>query len=103
MPFEISLSGKVLKENPDWQKPRRATCSMFQMVPIIIVDDSRADADLALRMLQQCKVLNPISCFSSGAECVSYFEQVGSHTAGTLPSLVLLDVSMQPLSGLDVL
>lgn len=56
-----------------------------------------------MRMLQQCKVLNPISSFSSGAECISYFEQVGSHSAGTLPCLVLLDLSMQPVSGLDVL
>src|SRR5687767_6754128 len=76
---------------------------MKRMVPIIIVDDSRGDADLAMRMLQQCKVLNPISCFSSGAECISYFEEAGSHTAGTLPCLVLLDLSMQPVSGIDVL
>jgi CheY-like chemotaxis protein len=72
-------------------------------MPILIVDDSGEDAALASRVLDQCKVLNPVHLMKTGEECISYFEQTASHTAGTLPCLVLLDLAMNPTSGLEVL
>jgi len=73
------------------------------MMPILIVDDSVEDADLAARVLNQCKIQNPITILKTGADCISYFESIGSHQQGTLPCLVLLDLAMGPLSGIEVL
>ena len=73
------------------------------MMPILIVDDSGEDATLARRVLEQCKIVNPVLLLKSGQECIAYFDRLGSHAAGTLPCLLLLDLSMQPTSGLDVL
>ena len=72
------------------------------MMPIVIVDDSGEDAALARRVLEQCRILNPVQILKSGADCISYFKS-SSHEAGTLPCLVLLDLAMSPISGVDVL
>lgn len=73
------------------------------MMSIVIVDDSGEDAALAARVLNQCKILNPVQIFKSGQECIDYFEKTGSRAAGTLPCLLLLDLAMNPTSGVDVL
>ena len=73
------------------------------MMPIIIVDDASEDATLASRVLNQCKILNPVRIFKSGQECIDYFEKIGSRSAGTLPCLLLLDLAMSPMGGVDVL
>jgi CheY-like chemotaxis protein len=72
-------------------------------VPVVIVDDSREDALLAVHVLQQCKILNPITVLSSGAECIRFLDGQGEHAKRTLPCLVLLDLVMNPVTGVDVL
>ena len=73
------------------------------MTPIIIVDDSREDIALVRRVLGQCGVRNPVFPIVSGQECISYFERPDARTGGAVPCLVLLDLSMAPKSGIDVL
>ena len=73
------------------------------MVPILIVDDSREDALLAQRVLSQCKLLNPAVILPSGDACLDYFEGIAPFAIRKLPCLVLLDMIMAPLSGIDVL
>lgn len=73
------------------------------MMPIVIVDDAGEDATLASRVLTQCKILNPVRIFKSGQECIDYFDTIGSRAAGTLPCLLLLDLAMSPMSGVEVL
>jgi len=73
------------------------------MMPIIIVDDASEDATLASRVLNQCKILNPVRIFKSGQGCIDYFEKTGSRAAGTLPCLLFLDLAMSPMSGVEVL
>jgi CheY-like chemotaxis protein len=72
------------------------------MMPILIVDDSKEDADLASRILWQCKIRNPIEVLNSGKGCLDWFEAKSSRR-DTSPCLVLLDLSMKPESGIDVL
>ena len=73
------------------------------MTPILIVDDSREDIALVRRVLGQCEIRNPVVPIVSGQECISYFERPEARTGGAVPCLVLLDLSMAPKSGIDVL
>jgi CheY-like chemotaxis protein len=73
------------------------------MMPVLIVDDSREDLTLAMRVFMQCGIRNPIRLMKSGQECLDYFEGVGDKPAGMLPCIVFLDLMMKPLSGIDVL
>jgi CheY-like chemotaxis protein len=68
------------------------------MFPILVIDDDAGDAALAERALRGCKIQNPIQTFLNGEEAVRYF--VGGFKT---PVLVLLDLVMQPVSGIDVL
>jgi len=72
------------------------------MMPILIVDDSREDSALASRVILQCRILNPVRLLSSGNSCIDYFTTASSGE-GTLPCFVLLDLSMAPTSGVEVL
>ena len=73
------------------------------MLPIVITDDSTEDAFLTSRVLQQCKIVNPIIVLTSGEECLKYFKGEGEHANRTLPCLLFLDLAMAPVSGIDVL
>ena len=73
------------------------------MLPIIIVDDSGEDIHLAVRTIQQCKILNPITTIASGEGAIRFFEGSGEYANRTLPCLLLLDLAMSPVSGVDVL
>ena len=73
--------------------------SVSPMMPIVIVDDSREDLTLALRVFLNCKILNPIRPLHSGKQCIDYFEE----GAERLPCVVFLDLMMNPVSGIEVL
>jgi CheY-like chemotaxis protein len=73
------------------------------MLPVVIVDDSHEDALLAQRALAQCKVQNPVILLNSGHACLDYFQGIAPYSKRSLPCLLLLDMMMAPLSGLDVL
>jgi response regulator of citrate/malate metabolism len=71
------------------------------MIDILIVDDARQDALLIERVLRvDCKIQNPITICSGGSDAMTLCKEI--HQAGN-HSLVLLDLIMAPLSGLDFL
>ena len=72
------------------------------MMPILIVDDSREDLLLVDRLIRQCKILNPAFLFASGKECISWFQQQ-PHRDQEPPCLLLLDLIMSPVSGIQIL
>src|SRR5688572_26719296 len=69
------------------------------MVPILIVDDAQEDLVFAQRVLTGNRILNPLHSMSGGKACLDYF----ASKASNLPAVVLLDLVMKPLSGIDVL
>ena len=73
------------------------------MLPIVIVDDSPDDAILAQRVLGQCKIQNPVILLKSGQAGLDYFRAAPPFENRTLPCLLLLDMIMAPVSGLNVL
>ncbi len=73
------------------------------MLPILIVDDSRQDVALASRVLAQCQIMNPVATFFDGTECVDFIEGKGEFKERVAPFLMFLDLSMQPVNGVEVL
>lgn len=58
---------------------------------------------LTSRVIQQCKIVNPINILSSGGECIKYLKAQGEHANRALPCLMFLDLVMTPTGGVDVL
>ena len=73
--------------------------------PILLVDDSADDLTLILRSLKKSNITNPVLVANDGVEALDYLFGTGARAeAGPLqPSVVLLDMKMPRLDGLDVL
>jgi len=73
---------------------------------ILLVEDNPQDEMLALRALSKVNLLNQVDVVRDGQQAIDYLFQQGEFAvlAGRpLPAVVLLDLSLPRLSGLDVL
>jgi two-component system, response regulator len=73
---------------------------------ILIVEDNPADAELMTRALRRANLANSITVAEDGAEALDYLLGAGAHVDrpnhGT-PRVVLLDLKLPKVSGLEVL
>lgn len=74
---------------------------------ILLVEDNPEDRDLTLRALKKNHVLNEVVVASDGAEALDLFFKEGGRFAGTdastFPSVILLDIKLPKVDGLEVL
>lgn len=73
---------------------------------ILLVEDSQDDRELALKAFREARVANPIDIAVDGIEALDYLFCIGRHSERDrqdAPQLVLLDLKMPRLGGLDVL
>jgi two-component system response regulator len=64
---------------------------------ILLVEDNPSDEKLTVRALKQCGIANEIVVERDGAAALAYL------AANPLPTLVLLDLKLPKLDGLEVL
>ena len=72
---------------------------------ILIVEDNPPDEILILRALRKANLVNPIDVVRDGQQALDYLFAQGEFAArnGGMPSVVLLDIGLPRLSGLQVL
>jgi two-component system response regulator len=79
--------------------------NQYQHVQILLVEDSVNDAELARRALKRHNVANDIAWVRDGVEALEYLFCEGSYAGRDSgpPKLVLLDMKMPRMDGLQVL
>jgi two-component system response regulator len=73
---------------------------------ILLVEDNDDDAELTFRAFKDARVANPLVRARDGVEALDFLFARGSHAdrAGApLPTLVLLDLNLPKVGGLEVL
>jgi CheY-like chemotaxis protein len=69
--------------------------------PILIVEDRLADLDLAKRVFARRRLFHPIQEARDGEEAIAYIDRW--EAGERLPVLILLDLALPKMSGLEVL
>ncbi len=77
----------------------------YQHVEILLVEDSKADAEMTLRTLKRRSIANNVEWVRDGVQAIEYLFCTGEFAdrRNGHPKLVLLDIKMPRLDGLDVL
>ncbi len=73
---------------------------------ILLVEDNPDDVALTLRALKKNHILNEVVVAADGVEALDYFFGTGAHAGRDVsvqPALVLLDLKLPRLDGLEVL
>jgi two-component system response regulator len=73
---------------------------------IVLVEDNASDEELTLRAFRKSNIANRVVVLRDGAEALDYFFFRGAHAARPateIPQVVLLDLKLPKIDGLDVL
>jgi CheY-like chemotaxis protein len=71
--------------------------------PILLVEDNPMDVDLTFEAFREHGVANPIFVCRDGAEAMQYIAAHGLANDAMLPTLVLLDLRLPKVDGIEVL
>lgn len=70
----------------------------IEVVEILLVEDSQDDAELTIRAITSNKITNRIQLVKDGVEAIRFLK-----ASDALPRLVLLDLKLPRMDGLEVL
>jgi CheY-like chemotaxis protein len=76
---------------------------MSTLRPILLVEDSAADIELTMAALQDSHVANRVIVLRDGSEALDYLNQHYLGSDEEFPAVMLLDIKMPRVSGIDVL
>ena len=80
--------------------------SMIPEIEVLLVEDSLSDAEMTIRVLTKNNLANKLLHVKDGAEALDFLFSEGAYAGRPLekkPKVILLDLKMPKISGMDVL
>lgn len=72
-------------------------------IQILLVEDNEGDILLTLEAFKELKVKNNIAVVKDGEEAIEFLKKQGQYAESIMPHLILLDINMPKLNGIEVL
>jgi CheY-like chemotaxis protein len=74
-----------------------------QLVTVLLVEDSALDEELLQRSFRKLKIANPVTVVHNGYEALDALRGTAGHERLPRPYLILLDINMPRMNGLEFL
>ncbi len=70
---------------------------------VLVIEDNEDHAHLVLRYLNRCSLLHTASHVKDGSEALDYFTRCGKLSRCPTPDIILLDLNLPKISGIELL
>lgn len=74
-----------------------------ERAPIVLVDDNPSDVELTVRTLRKANIANEVVVLADGQEALDFLLGAAGGPARELPSVILLDLKLPKVDGIEVL
>lgn len=76
---------------------------MEEAIHILLVEDDEVDVMNVKRAFKQCNIVNPLHVAGNGMEALQLLKGNGTPAMDPLPGIILLDINMPKMNGLEFL
>lgn len=74
-----------------------------RLMEILLIEDNQGDIELTKEAFLESGIANNLNVAENGEDAIKYLKREGKYLERTLPNLVLLDLNLPKMHGLEIL